>query len=50
MSSDAPLIDLRGVGKAYRQYRHPRQRLLQAVIPVVTEGAYEYSKREIKVA
>jgi ABC-type polysaccharide/polyol phosphate transport system ATPase subunit len=30
MSSDETVIDLRDVGKAYRQYRHPHQRLLQA--------------------
>lgn len=31
MSSDAPVIELHRVGKAYRQYRRPHQRLLQAM-------------------
>ncbi|MFC7474682.1 ABC transporter ATP-binding protein [Dankookia sp. GCM10030260] len=32
MSSELPAIELQGVGKAYRQYRHPHQRLLQALL------------------
>jgi len=33
MSSDTPLIDVKGLGKRYEIYEHPRDRLKQMVLP-----------------